>query len=193
MAKRSRLSAATEDYLEAILSLAGDGGVARVRDIAKSVGVTPSTVSTTLRKLSEKGLVNYEPYQVVTLTSAGSQVAERISRRHELLSSFLRQVLGVSDEAAEADACRLEHGLSPETVDRLVAFMEFLERCPRVGPDWVDHFHKQCRHKLKPESCLACIDEWFPQTRAALTKSGSHDKGGARKATRRVDATGRSR
>lgn len=179
MPRRSQLSAAMEDYLEAILRLSKEGGVARVRDIAKVVGVTPSTVSGALRNLAETKLVNYQPYEVVTLTPMGSEVARRISKRHELLSRFFRVTLGVPDKTADADACRIEHGLSRETVDRLIAFMEFLEDCPRAGPDWVEHFRKRCREKLKPKSCLKCIEGWLPKTRAKL----SGERGQPRKGT----------
>lgn len=168
MPQQPQLSAAMEDYLEAILRLSEECGVARVRDIARSVGVTLSSVSGALQKLGQMELVNYQPYEIVTLTSKGSEVAGRISRRHELLSSFLRGVLGVPDETADADACRIEHGLSRETVDRLIAFMEFLEDCPRAGPDWVEHLRERCREKLKPESCLKCIEDWLPGVREKL-------------------------
>ena len=170
MPQQAQLSAVMEDYLEAIFRLSEEGGVARVRDIAGRVGVTVSTVSGALQKLGQMELVNYQPYEVVTLTPKGSEVARRISRQHELLSRLFHEVLGVPAETADADACRLEHGLSRETVDRLIAFMEFLEDCPRAGPDWVEHFRERCGEKLKPESCLKCIEGWLPETRARLSE-----------------------
>ena len=180
MCSQLRPSAAMEDYLEAILRLSEEGGVARVRDIANAVDVTPSTVSGALRNLADLELVNYRPYEVITLTSKGSEVAGRISRRHELLSRFFRVALGVPDETADADACRLEHGLSRETVDRLIAFMEFLEDCPRAGPNWVEHFRERCREELKPGSCLKCIEGWLPEARAKLSERCERPREGTR-------------
>jgi DtxR family Mn-dependent transcriptional regulator len=125
------LGAAGEDYLEAILHLSGEGGVARVRDIAAEVGVTLSTVSRALKGLAARGLVNYRPYEVITLTPEGREIAQRISRRHDLLARFLADVLGVDRETAEADACRIEHDLSREAAARLAALMGVLEASPQ--------------------------------------------------------------
>ena len=126
------LSPAMEDYLEAILALSAEGGVARARDIATSMKVSRPSVTGALRHLAERGLVNYRPYELITLTPEGAEAARRVSRRHEVLSRFFRGALGVTEETAERDACRIEHGLSRETVDRLVALMEFMEERPRL-------------------------------------------------------------
>ena len=132
----SDLTPAMEDYLEAILALSAEGGVARARDIAKELGVSRPSVTGALRHLAEHGFVNYRPYELITLTPEGTEVARRVSRRHEVLSRFLRGALGVAPEAAEKDACRIEHGLSRDTVDRLVALVEFLEDRPRLVREW---------------------------------------------------------
>ena len=124
MASSNRVSSAMEDYLEAILRLSERGGVARVRDIAGALDVALPTVTGALRNLAGRELVNYRPYELITLTAKGREVARKTARRQEVLSRFLTEVLGVPAEAADADACRLEHGLSPGTMDRLVAFME---------------------------------------------------------------------
>jgi DtxR family Mn-dependent transcriptional regulator len=72
--------------------------------------------------------VEHERYGAVGLTEAGAVEAEAVYRRHQLLHRFLREVLGVSEEVAARDACRLEHSLSPETVTRLA---RFVGRCRR--------------------------------------------------------------
>ena len=130
------LTSSMEDYMEAILALSAEGGVARARDIAAALGVSRPSVTGALRHLAEHGLVNYRPYELITLTPKGAEAARRVSRRHEVLSRFFRGALGVAEETAERDACRIEHGLSRETVDRVVAFMEFLEERPRLVRDW---------------------------------------------------------
>ncbi len=82
MAEPVELSATLEDYLEAMAQVAAERGVARVRDIAAALSVHKSTVSGALRSLSEKGLVDYAPYEIATLTPQGQEVARRIARRH---------------------------------------------------------------------------------------------------------------
>ena len=101
MSESSAISSTLEDYLEVILRLLGEKGAARVRDIAKALSVHKSTVTVALRRLAEKGLVNYRPYELVTLTPQGEELGREILRRHQLIRRFLSEVLllGVPDEA----------------------------------------------------------------------------------------------
>lgn len=153
------LTSAMEDYLEVIVSLAEDQGFARVRDIAGSAGVTQPTVTGALKHLSEMGLVNYKPYEVITLTRQGREAARRVRRRHELLSRFFTDVLGLPAATSESDACRVEHDLSRETVQRLVDFMGFLDSCPRAGAGWLERFADRCKGGPETATCTACIEK----------------------------------
>ena len=122
--KKKKLTASLEDYLEAILFLVKQNRVARVRDIAERSGVRMSSVTGALRSLADKGLVNYAPYRVVTLTAAGRRAARELVRRHEALRRFFSEALGVDGEAAERNACHVEHAIEPDVLDRLAAFSE---------------------------------------------------------------------
>ena len=155
------VSSAMQDYLEAIGRLADERGFARVRDIANRIGVTQPTVTGALRNLAEMELVNYKPYEVVTMTSQGRQLARGVRRRHELLSRFFTDVLGLPPATAESDACRVEHDLSRETVERLVAFMEFIDSCPRAGAGWLERFAASC----ESGACAGCIEECMEKLR----------------------------
>jgi DtxR family Mn-dependent transcriptional regulator len=90
-AKTDALSASLEDYLEAIFNLAGDSDFARSRDIAKSLGVSKASVTGALRALKKKRLINYKPYDYVTLTKAGKVAAVKVARKHEILKSFFAE------------------------------------------------------------------------------------------------------
>jgi DtxR family Mn-dependent transcriptional regulator len=107
-----------EDYLEMVSFLADDGEV-RVTDIASRLKVSKPSVLTALKILEEKGLLEHERYRTVTLTSQGQTRAREIRERHDLLTSFLRDILGVDAETAEQDACKMEHILSAETLKKL--------------------------------------------------------------------------
>ena len=137
----SALTPALEDYVETIHELVRDKGVARVRDIAKARGVKAGSVSPALKRLAELGMVHYERREYVTLSSAGQKVARRVYGRHGLLSRFLREVLLVSPETADRDACTIEHALSDETMDRLVRLFEFLRACPEGSTSLLGRFH----------------------------------------------------
>ncbi|MBO7207528.1 MAG: metal-dependent transcriptional regulator [Kiritimatiellae bacterium] len=107
-----------EDYLETIYLLIKDTGSACVRDVAKSLGVKMPSVVKALHELKSLELVNQEPYSSIELTKKGERLAKSVLSRHELLKTFLIR-LGVKPETADEDACRMEHILSAETLDKI--------------------------------------------------------------------------
>jgi DtxR family Mn-dependent transcriptional regulator len=109
-----------EDYLEMVSFLADEGAV-RVTDIASRLGVSKPSVLTALKVLKEQGLLEHQRYRSVTLTQKGATQAAEIRGRHNFLSSFLQDVVGVSPEIAEQDACKMEHVLSEETITKMKA------------------------------------------------------------------------
>ncbi len=113
-----QLSRSLEDYLEAILMVCNDKGVARVKDIASKLGVRAASVTEALHNLASLGLVNYEPYSVITLTDVGRKQARDILRRHRILTEFLEEVLGVPAPSAENTACLMEHIVLDDTFER---------------------------------------------------------------------------
>jgi DtxR family Mn-dependent transcriptional regulator len=119
-----------EDYLEAIWLVKKKRGVVRVRDIAEARGVALSSVDNALKNLSQSHLVKHDRYEFVELTPQGNEAAKQIHDRHLVLSKFLQEVLGVDKKTAEEDACKIEHTLSPESLKRLIKFMEFLRTSP---------------------------------------------------------------
>jgi DtxR family Mn-dependent transcriptional regulator len=126
-----RVTPAMQDCLEAILRLEASKGAARVRDLAALLGVHKSTVTATLKHLAREGLVRYSPYELVGLEPGGRAVAERVSGGHQIFARFLSGILLLDPEAADADACRLEHAAEPETIERLRLFAQFLADRPR--------------------------------------------------------------
>ncbi len=120
----NKLSSSIEDYLEAILSLAQTDEAVRVTDIAARLDVAKSSVSGAMSLLREKGLITQEPYGRVYLTPEGKRQARIVREKHIVLTNFLHEVLGVDIETAEEDACRMEHAVGPETMSRLVSYME---------------------------------------------------------------------
>jgi DtxR family Mn-dependent transcriptional regulator len=132
----NELTSSLEDYLEAILFLVRQGRVARVRDIARLLGVGMPSVSSALRTLSKRKLVNYDPYELITLTDPGREAAERVAQRHNVLRRFLIDVLGVDPATAEANACRMEHGVDQDVLERLRRFAAYVQGCPGVVEGW---------------------------------------------------------
>ena len=107
-----------EDYLEAILVLSKQGGGVRSVDIASMLGVSKPSVSHAMKLLREDGYIAMDRYGTVTLMEKGEEIAMRIYERHQVLTKML-EGLGVSEEVAKADACKLEHDISNESFEKI--------------------------------------------------------------------------
>ena len=149
-----KLSASLEDYLEAIYQISELKQAARAKDISDRLGVNKSSVTGALKALSQKGLVNYAPYDLITLTPAGKGMAERVAQRHEIFLNFLTRVLGVDRDEAESNACRAEHALSGPILERIAKFTEFVEQMPGGQDGFIERFQSYCQEDLS--SFQAC-------------------------------------
>ena len=160
MDKNRELSESMENYLETIFDLERENKVARAKDIASRLDVQRGSVTGALKGLEEKGLINYEPYSFVTLTHKGKKIAQEIAKRHAILKEFLLSVLQIDAEIAENTACRMEHVIDKNTLERLVCFIEFIHACPRAGEKWIRSFLDYCPSKKPdPNKCEECIEE----------------------------------
>jgi len=145
--KEKQLSASLEDYLEAILNLAGDSHGARSKDIAETLGVARPSVTGALQVLRERGLANYQPYGCVTLTPSGRTAAEEVARKHDVLTSFFVRVLGVEEKEAQKAACKAEHALGPEIISRLLCFIEYVTASSESGSNVAGEFRQFCKRR----------------------------------------------
>lgn len=153
------LTSQSEDYLEVIAELQEKDHVARAKDIAERMGVTRGTVTSALKGLHEKGLINYQPYSHVTLTEAGEKVAADIIHRHKTLTRYLHEVLQLAPDKAEANACRAEHVLDSEVIDQMICFLEFIDKCPRTGEVWRRAFEEYCKTDGGESNCKECVGQ----------------------------------
>jgi DtxR family transcriptional regulator, Mn-dependent transcriptional regulator len=149
------LTSVMEDYLEAIFDLDQEKKSIRVKDIAKRMDVKMPTVSSMLKTLNDRGLVNYEKYEYVELTKNGENVGKEMRRRHEVLLKFLTEILEIEFNIADDEACKVEHTLSSDTLDRLTGFMEFIQTCPRAGESWLKYFKEYLADGHRFEKCQA--------------------------------------
>jgi len=150
------LTTSQEDYLEAILELIRRTGNARVSDIAERLNVAKSSVTFALRSLAKRGLVEYEPYQLVALTERGQSLAEGVRRRHEGLSRFLQDVLNVDEGVAEATACRIEHAIPEGMVRRLTCFARFMSESSVPSRQLPEAFREYCEDRRRRGDCEGC-------------------------------------
>lgn len=109
-----------EDYLESILKLQQQGKAVRSIDVVNDLGYTKPSVSLGMKRLRESGYITVDEDGVLSLTESGETVARRIIGRHRTLTEFFIR-LGVDPVVAERDACKVEHDLSDETFEKLLA------------------------------------------------------------------------
>ena len=111
-----------EDYLETVLRLLSTGNDVHAVDVARRLGVSKPAVTKAMRILTQKGYIAIVDNHI-HLTPSGEEYARAVYEKHRMLTDFLVK-LGVDADAAEADACRMEHLLSEETLGAIRAFTE---------------------------------------------------------------------
>ena len=117
------ITPALENYLKIILELNEIGGEARVTSISERFGVTKATVSQTVKKLMNYGLVAKDANGAILLTNFGKEKAIEVQNRNLIIKGFLTEVLGVDKQVAEKDACKMEHLISCETIQKLEGYL----------------------------------------------------------------------
>ncbi len=117
-----------EDYLEVIAQLQKQKIVARARDICEKLNVKSSSVNSAIQTLADNGLVVHEKYGYIELTKAGKKIAALVQKKHNVLLKFLVEILKVDKSIAEKDACKMEHTISPQTYDKIVEFVKYVEK-----------------------------------------------------------------
>lgn len=113
-----------EMYLEAILQLKIERGSVRSIDVARKLDYSKPSVSRAIKLLEKNGLVVRSSGGELQLTPEGQAEAERVYKAHRLLTEFFIQVLKLPKKIAEKDACRIEHVISPETIDAVKKYLE---------------------------------------------------------------------
>jgi DtxR family Mn-dependent transcriptional regulator len=133
-------TASMEDYLEAIAILGEGTKAVKVKQLSDMLGVKMPSVTSALKKLSRQELVEHKRYGHIKLTPAGNEVARDVISRHEALTRFFGQALGIDRETAEKDACKIEHVISPLSMERLRKFVEFMEASPLGGANFSSRY-----------------------------------------------------
>ncbi len=118
-----KLYKSSEDYLERILIIQKEKGYVRSIDIAYDMNFSKPSVSVAMKKLRENGYIIVDDNGFITLTELGKEVANKTYERHIILTEILTK-LGVSEENAKIDACKIEHDLSDESFEAIKSHMK---------------------------------------------------------------------
>lgn len=118
-----RLTASLEDYLEVICNYTDSQKDIRAIDISKELDVSRASVTEALKKLANKGYINYRRYDAISLTKSGKELAESVVSRHKTLQIFFEQLLGLSQEEASINACKIEHVITDNAFKKIAEYV----------------------------------------------------------------------
>ena len=119
-------SASKEDYLELIYELSSSKADFKAVDIAKRMNISRASVSKTLQKLALQGYLVYEKYKPAVLTEKGRELAETVYHKHKVLCSFFKNVLKLTEEDSQINACRIEHVITDSAFEKIKDIVEKL-------------------------------------------------------------------
>ena len=108
-----------EDYLEAIYVLSFKEEHVRMSDVAKHLSVSKPSVNKAINLLQEKGLLHHQHYGTILLTEQGKALAKKVYERHKVIKRFFVEILKVNETVAEEEACRVEHCIGEDTIEKL--------------------------------------------------------------------------
>ncbi len=148
-------------HLMAISELLASNGYARVTDVARRLDITRGSASITLKALRERGLVVEDENKFLHLSDEGRELANLIQSKRKILITFFNEILGVPKEAAETDACKIEHLISVETGEKLLAFIKFLMSGSEQAEELLKAFNNYQLECGDISTCQLCFDECF--------------------------------
>ncbi|HML06445.1 MAG TPA: DtxR family transcriptional regulator [Methanobacterium sp.] len=149
MSQKETLSENVEEYLEILYKLSPNGEMVSTSQISEKLRIAPASVTQMLKKLSDKGYVQYSPYKGAVLTKEGIKIAKKITRKHRLLERFLCDILKIKKDKIHEQACDMEHSLSDDAERALCHLLEQPDKCPG------ESIIPEC--DLKFTSCEECL------------------------------------
>ncbi len=152
-----KLSESLEKYLLAIFDISKNNSNIIVKDVSKRLGFGGATTATAIKTLAKFGLINYVPYQNITLTKEGIEYIQLKLYRHNTISTFLNQVLEIEKASADKNASAIEYSMTQDVLTKFVHFLDFMKQCSCAEPKWLN----SCKHSLKngqiPKKCTDCV------------------------------------
>ena len=152
----NKLTKSLENYLLTIDTLLEMKEAIIVKDIAEYLKIGGASTSDAVKKLKQKGYINYEPYGNITLTPLGEKTVIIKKYRHNTITKFLNKVLDINIKDAELNAEQMEYSMTEDVLTRLVNFMDFMEQCTCKEPKWL----KSCKSSFEKgklnDKCQSC-------------------------------------
>lgn len=138
----SQLTSSLEDYMEVISTYLKKYNKVRAIDISKELNVSRASVSEALKRLAEKGLINYSRYDVISITEEGERAAQKVIERHMLLQCFFKDILGLDENESAENACKIEHVISEDVYIRLSEYVKYNQKHSEFSRKFIDSIRK---------------------------------------------------
>ena len=119
-----KLSASLEDYLEIIFNYNDAEKKVRAIDISKELKISRASATEALKKLANKGFINYERYETISLTESGKNIAQKVVSKHRTLQKFFENILELSEQEASLNACKIEHIITENAFDKIARIVD---------------------------------------------------------------------
>lgn len=133
-----KLTSSLEDYLEAVYLIYAKYNAVKAIDVSRMLNVSRASTTEALKKLAEKKLINYGRYDAISITPDGEAAAKEVLKKHNSLHEFFSCVLGASDKEAQDNACKIEHIISNDILNRIVAFTKYYKK--NFGEDFKNNY-----------------------------------------------------
>ena len=154
----NKLTESLESYLLAIDTLFQNKEKISVKDVSELMGLKGAATSEAVKKLSLTGFVKYVPYEGITMLPKGQKAAELKKYRHNTISDFLNNVLGIDKEHADINANSIEYSMTEDVLNRFVNFLNFMKTCSCQEPKWIKSCKKSLDSGALPEICRLCTE-----------------------------------
>lgn len=141
------LSKASEEYLKTMYVLKKQSGNIRVTDIANKMNCTKASVNKAIYNLKDEGMLNYESYGTIELTSEGENLAKKILEAYDIVYLFLKDVLNINETEAEQEAERIKSVISDNTINKLAKYVHNV----------LDLSSLDCNYDVNKERCRNCL------------------------------------
>lgn len=146
------------------------GGWARVSDIARQLDITRGSVSINLRSIKARGLVVEDDRRQVKLSAKGLRIAHGLTAKRAAMKAFMRQVLGMAEDEADVDSCKIEHLLGDMTAERLVHLLHFLLSDDPAAVGAMKRFRQFEKNCPESKTCPICNSPCLTEELAAAAK-----------------------
>ena len=154
----NKLTESLESYLLAIYTLSKTKEKISVKDVSGLMGLKGAATSEAIKKLASSGFIEYIPYQGIKILAKGEKTVEIKKYRHDMISDFLNNVLGIDKDNADTNANSIEYSMTEDVLNRFVNFLNFMRICSCKEPKWIKSCKKSLDNGELPDVCRLCTE-----------------------------------